>query len=378
MAGTSTLPQSNITLRFAPQEPATTNGEESYQLLELPPEILKAVQEQPDHLPSVPLFCLHSAGTDDIADTRLTIKGRPSDDAVLCTPTTTFLLRTITHSNSLLVCRTPGPSGVNSHRENQLEIRGINHEVLECLPQAADVDRIRLLLRDSAWTGLEGLGGTSGNKRRKGDKSGRRWTRAQLESVVQASTKELDDGLKEQNVVEFEGESRALCMLGAMDQLTAGRMMLLPPKHLTPLLSLVLTLLTIHNTSIDLKASPPIAVSPAGSIVDTLREDHDVPEELTHGIMRLFGTVDGEEWTCDLRRTVAETGRGVITSLPSAGRPLDQVINEWKDQTGELWADLVDIALLEVCPHLSSIVAVWRFTDPRETTFFTIHHYRTS
>jgi len=42
-------------------------------------------------------------------------------------------------------------------------------------------------------------------KRKRGDV--RKWTRAQLESVVQASEGELERGLRERNVIEIDGMS---------------------------------------------------------------------------------------------------------------------------------------------------------------------------
>ena len=126
---------------------------------------------------------------------RLTIKGRPGDDAVLCTPTSTFLLRTVSISNSLIVCRAP----TTSHTTPTLEIRDTCHEVLECLPQAANLGRIRTVLKNSQWEGM------AGTKRKRGE-GGKKWTRAQLESVVQASEAELAIGLRERDVVEMDGE----------------------------------------------------------------------------------------------------------------------------------------------------------------------------
>lgn len=38
------------------------------------------------------------------------------------------------------------------------------------------------------------------------DGRARKWTRAQLESVIQASEVELEVGLRDRNVVELEGE----------------------------------------------------------------------------------------------------------------------------------------------------------------------------
>jgi sister chromatid cohesion protein DCC1 len=39
-----------------------------------------------------------------------------------------------------------------------------------------------------------------------GDQEGKRWTRKQLGSVIQASDGELEQGLRERNVVEVDGE----------------------------------------------------------------------------------------------------------------------------------------------------------------------------
>ena len=121
----------------------------------------------------------------------------------------------------------PGPT---------LEVRDLCHGVLECLPQAPDLERIRILLKPSQWQGVdstslesrseseeedEDLPGTKRKRRSvngtasrpgKVEKNGRnrkkvkRWTRAQLESVIQASDAELEEGLRERNVVEVDGE----------------------------------------------------------------------------------------------------------------------------------------------------------------------------
>jgi len=129
-------------------------------------------------------------------------------------------------SNSLLICRTPPGSDCP---DAPLEIRGTNHHILECVPQAADLERIRRLLRESQWEGMGGEPDERASKRRKlgdgavgaglGDGSGRgsasgqakRWTKAQLASVVQASQDELDRGLNERNVIEVDGELHDFC-----------------------------------------------------------------------------------------------------------------------------------------------------------------------
>lgn len=266
---------------------------------------------------------------------------------MLCTPTSTFLLRTITLSNSLLICRTPTGSSADSVAASgsNLEIRGIEHQVLECMPQAADLERIRRLLRDTQWEGLSTDSDRPSKKRRVG---GKRWTRNQLESVIQASSQELERGLKERNVIEVDGASPVSDQSSDAD--TSGHMTLLPSTSLKPLLNLLLTLLTVHSTETDLGADQPAAHAPRDRIEDALAEDHDVPRAIAAGVLDLFGTTLGSEWVCDIRRAVKEIGRGILPSLPARGKPLDAFLAEWRGEVGEAWEDCVDVKLLEVSP----------------------------
>jgi sister chromatid cohesion protein DCC1 len=95
-------------------------------------------------------------------------------------------------------------------------VRDTCQQILECVPQAANLSRIRKLLKNTQWEGLN----SSGGKKRKrqswghdghhsegnGKAKGRRYTREQLDSVVQASEGELSRGLRENNVIEVNGE----------------------------------------------------------------------------------------------------------------------------------------------------------------------------
>ncbi|OCF39547.1 sister chromatid cohesion protein DCC1 [Kwoniella heveanensis CBS 569] len=374
------LPTKNVVLRFPPVASNSSSesgsgsvsrgmdvadqAEETYQLLELPPEILKQVESLKGKE--------KEAGGGGVFP--LTIKGRPSDDAVLCTPTTTFQLRTVGISNSLLVCRTSQSSSASSSSSSSsskakakakatpnsvtatstdgnrptLELRDTCHQILECVPIAANLERIRTVLRDSAW---EGIGsehsslrkrkrGSAAQKGENGTRKGRTWTRKQLASVIQASEAELDRGLKDRNVVEVE-----------------GRMVLLPPKPLKELLVLLLSLLTIHHTS----ASTPNVAS-ARIIIDALKDEHDVPPSLCRPVLNLFGklTIDPEinmhvgeqsaaetepEWQADAEAMVKQVGNGLLIGLKD--RRSDEFVEEWKNEVGEMWADKVDLRLLE-------------------------------
>lgn len=133
---------------------------------------------------------------------RLTMKGTPADDAYICTADRTFTLRTITVSNSMLFLRPDTTT-------NDLYIQDTCHEILELTPSVPRLARVEKLLRETSWSGMQGT-----KRAREGDedesaagrnKSRKRYTRAQMQSVIQASDVELDAGLAERNVIEVDG-----------------------------------------------------------------------------------------------------------------------------------------------------------------------------
>lgn len=165
--------------------------------------------------------------------------------------------------------------------------------MLECIPAAGRTDRLHTVLRESAWRGLGSdiwVTPRAGSKRKR---EGKRYTRAQISSIVQASEDELERALRANNIVEVD-----------------GYMLLLRPAELGSLLALVLALLTVHSEGEGDKPS-----APAGALLDALADDHDVPKDLTRGVMGLFGDVLGDAWTCDVVAVVRELGRGLLTSL---------------------------------------------------------------
>ena len=215
-----------------------------------------------------------------------------------------------------------------------LEIRDISHEVLECVPQAANLERIRIVLRESAWGGLGSDAGNTSKKRKRGDI--RKWTRAQLESVVQASEGELERGLRERNVVEIDGMSFIAI------ELMIGRMLLLPVKKLVPLLNLALTLLTIHSST-----TKGVTTSPVEPMLDGLAE-HDLPKDLGRAVLDLFGSITEDVWEADTTRMVTEVGKGLLEELGGESQESTLFMYKWRDTVGEQWSEICNFKLLEV------------------------------
>ena len=220
-----------------------------------------------------------------------------------------------------------------------LEIRDISHEVLECVPQAANIERIRMVLRESAWGGLGSDLEKKSKKRKRGDV--RKWTRAQLESVVQASEGELERGLRERNVVEIDGMSFIAI------ELMICRMLLLPVKKLVPLLNLTLTLLTIHSSTTKGNTTAPVE-----PMLDGLAE-HDLPKDLGRAVLDLFGSMTEDVWEADTTRMVTEVGKGLLEELRGESQESNLFMYKWRDTVGEQWSEICDLKLLEVSHSLS-------------------------
>ncbi|WWC70958.1 uncharacterized protein I206_104910 [Kwoniella pini CBS 10737] len=321
----SNLPQKSVILRYPPTSTNVSNllnfereGEESYQLLELPPEIIKAVEAKRSN----------NEANDKDNFFPLTIKGKPSDDAVLCTPNSTFLLRTVGISNSILVCRTPSSSSSATSSSSTLQIRDTCHEIIECLPISPNLDRIQMILKKSSWKGLGINSSFNLGKRKREEEKVKKWTRDQLNSVIQASDEELEIGLKERNVIEFQ-----------------GKMLLLPPKELKELLSIILSLLTIHNFG-----PGKLNLSPSKPIIECLENDHEISNEIIKEVLKLFGELskkDEEEeiWKANIKKIIKEIGNGLLIGVKD--KKLIEFEKEWKEEIGEEWKDEIDIKLLE-------------------------------
>lgn len=75
----------------------------------------------------------------------LVIKGQPNEDAVLCTDTKTYTLRSVVLSNSMLVVTpaTDAPDG----SERDVVIRDQIHDVLELVPSLPRLQKLDGLLR---------------------------------------------------------------------------------------------------------------------------------------------------------------------------------------------------------------------------------------
>lgn len=124
------------TLRYA--DAPSTSSQVSYSLVALPPALAKAVNER------------------DLSNNvlaTLTIKGQPTDEAVLCTQDTTYNLRAVQSSNSILVCEaSTSKAGTLNGKGKEVEVRTTLHQTLELDLAILKLDRIGDLLKGQEWS----------------------------------------------------------------------------------------------------------------------------------------------------------------------------------------------------------------------------------
>ncbi len=257
----STSTSSSIQLRSAPL-PLT-----QYHLLEIPSELVHLFDPpaQPsDEPPS-------KKRRQD--PSRLTIKGRYDDQAVLTTESQTLALRAVSQSNSLLLCSidTDGISSAASLEPESsvsvLRLRSNVTDTLELSPVVPRLDRLVGLLKASQYQGEE----EEERRATKAARPVRKYTPKQLRSIVQASPAELDAGLIQHHIIEMDGYMR----------------------HISPTWTVsALQLLISH---LDLHALIPDQV-PLNETVETLQSMHGLrPQVVTALLTQFFGCVNARD-----------------------------------------------------------------------------------
>jgi len=158
-----------------------------------------------------------------------------------------------------------------------------------------------------------------------------KYTLAHLKSFIQSSDAELVQALHEQNVLTLDGELSLLSLLPSFRsfELTFGRVSVfdyyyffslaspytrpglllpLPPRHLYPLLSLLLSQLVLHS---DL--NPPLSV-PTSLLLPSLKQ-HGVAGEFAEAFLGRFGLFDGERGKAGRSWTMSRKGEEVVREI---------------------------------------------------------------
>lgn len=109
----------------------------SYSLVELSPALAK-------HASSLTTTTPTDYAIKDSILGRLVIKGQPHDDAVLCTHDTTYNIRAVQNSNSLLLCQ--------PDKGKRVAIQDTLHQTLELEMVVPKLERLSGLLRGQEWS----------------------------------------------------------------------------------------------------------------------------------------------------------------------------------------------------------------------------------
>ena len=146
----------------------TSPAQETYRLLELPPELEAHIEAGP--------AALH-------------FLGRLSDEAVLVTQDATYAVRQVLQSNSRLLCSVE----TALDGEVQLRLRENVRETLEVVRTSALLDRLATLLQDDMYMGPAD------------EVDQRHYTPTEVQSIVQASEAELLEGRRAYHILELDG-----------------------------------------------------------------------------------------------------------------------------------------------------------------------------
>ncbi|GJJ06531.1 hypothetical protein Clacol_000723 [Clathrus columnatus] len=282
---------------------SSENSSETFKLLELPPELCKLIEEG--------------------IEKEFTIRGRPSDDAVFCTSSKTYALRSIALSNIILLATSESAPGTTE----KLIIRDEISQLIELIPAVPKLQRLANMLKGCEYDeGHERDEGSEDNN--DGDErtiKRARVTRQDVKNEVQASDSELVQGFKEYRILEVDGYLRSLT-----------------PAYLTQILET--TLNTIISQGFPL---PPFSVS-IHKLIRELDIEHEYPQTILRQVLPWFGSVDEDEWIMDSSSVVKEIGLGRLRFYKEDPANLNTFIDEWKTAVGDSFAEAVDLKLLEV------------------------------
>ncbi|KAH7888573.1 sister chromatid cohesion protein Dcc1 [Phlebopus sp. FC_14] len=275
-----------VELRFSPSVAEDTG---SFRLIELPPELCQLIESATNSQPT------------------FSIKGHPTEDAVLCTANKIFSLRSVVLSNTVLVLT---PSRTDSN--GTVHVREQLHEILELVPSVPKLHKLPVLLKNMEYD--EG-----DDDRPKATLPKYSYEQAQCE--IQASEVELKRGLKEFRILVLDGQLRPIA-----------------PAHLSTILELLLNYL--------ISLSLPHDAAPIEELVSTLADEHEIPRQVSTQIVSWFGNIKGELWEMDVDAVVSEIGLGILRHHKHDPTRETEFMTKWKSAVGDSFETAISLQLL--------------------------------
>ncbi|CAE6401006.1 unnamed protein product [Rhizoctonia solani] len=309
----------------------------SYCLVELPPDIVELAKQ---------------------GQANLSIRGRPDDDAVLCTQSKTYAIRSVALSNSLLIMSNvksnSKPSGdsaielLETDETDTMVISGEVSEILELVPTVPRLENLLHHLRGCEWNDDESDEETYESNvndplRR------RRVTLNELRNIVQASDSELKEGLRKARILNLAGTLRPL-----------------PSSSLTEIL--VTLLLTIASTGLP---RPPKPI-PLVKLMQNIEDEFQVNPDVMEHIATWYGVITGEGekriWEADMKAIIGEIGVGILRRTEDAVEEVE-FMERWKEQVGDMFTEHIDITLLDG-NYLSTPLLHTKYGEPSNTLLY--------
>ncbi|KAJ6628699.1 sister chromatid cohesion protein Dcc1 [Mycena sp. CBHHK59/15] len=274
-----------------------TDDAGSFKLLELPSGLCKLIE----------------AAVESLTPLRLSIKGHSGEDAVLCTNDATYTIRSVVLSNSILVVMPQLPTSSDT-----VVIRDQVNEILELTPSVPKIHKLSSLLRGREYDDMHENDDDEGLSLRQGRKG---LTCAAAKAEIQASEVELERGLRQQRVLNVNGELRPIA-----------------PGYLTSILESILNFLASQSLLYQ--------AVPAEELSSTLADENEISRSVSTQIMFWFGEVYESTWSMDVDSVLKEIGLGILRHHKDDPIEKDTLLAKWKLVVGDTFEASVSLTLL--------------------------------
>ncbi|VVB03365.1 unnamed protein product [Arabis nemorensis] len=246
----------------------------------------------------------------DIFNGRVTLRGLPDEDAVLCTKSKTYAIKFVGNSNSMFLIPPSICLGVSDTENNDkplvsvIKIAPGNMELVEVSPR---LDKLKKLLLENPFCAGEV------EEAMIDDDDGKRdlpllYTWSDLVNTIQASDEELRDGLKCLSAIEIDGYWRVI-----------------DENYLDMILRMLLHNCVLKDWSFD--------DLDEDEVVDALVAD-EFPSKLASHCLRVFGSKVKEtnKWKLEPRLVCLHFARQI---LREEKMKLESFMEEWKKKIPE-------------------------------------------
>ncbi|KAJ1698924.1 hypothetical protein LUZ63_007436 [Rhynchospora breviuscula] len=274
-------------------------GAESF--LTLDPDNSVTVRYHPDFGPHSDLILLEAPDDsvlNDLLHGRVTIRGQSDEDAVLCTPSSTYAMKFVSTSNSVFLIPPGKPNLLDPQPNPLVSVLKLAPGNVELVLTAPRLDKLRFLLmqklykideEDEEDCSSEGL-----------------YTWHDLICSIQASDEELREGLRFLSAVEINGFWR-----------------MVHPKSVNMILTMVLTNSVLHDWSLDALVEEEVL---------SILESDGFNSTIVKHCLETFGTkIENDNrklWGLDKKRIAVHFAKQVLGSNGGKMR-LEIFIEKW-------------------------------------------------